>query len=132
MLVIRKKVKRSKLLCAHKYIRGVNQGKFCEDKAMIGYRYCKTHFKKNSYMAKFISRLERHIGNLLDVELVKNEFGEYEDQYTGFIFSVDSQKILGKRLTNRDLGKLDIYDIALSVKKGWDIFSNDDSSDSEN
>lgn len=127
MLIIKKKVRRSKLLCSHKYLRGANQGKFCEDKAMIGYRYCRLHFNKSKYTVKLLGKLERHIGDLLDVKLVKNEFGEYEDKYTGFIFSLESQKVLGKRSPNKELVNLDVYDIYLTIKKGWEIFSDDGS-----
>ena len=138
MLLIRKKVRaqpRSSSLCMHKYIRGANQGKFCDEKAMIGYRYCKLHFNKNKYTVKLLSKLERHMGDLLDVKLYKNKFGEYEDPYTGFIFSLESQKILGKRTNahgagGAELDKLNVYDIALSLKKGWEIYS-DDGSDAE-
>ena len=132
MLVIKKKVikQRSKLLCNHKYSRGINQGKFCNEAAMIGYKYCKTHFNKHKHVAMLINKLEKCLGNLLDIELVKNEFGEYEDQYTGFIFSLESQKVLGKRSSNREIEKLNIYDIALIMKKGWEIYS-DDNSDSD-
>lgn len=122
MIITKKiKVKRSKLLCSHRFMRGERSGKFCEEPALIGYRKCRQHHKKSYHQAKFANKMEKILGDLLLVKLYKNEFGEWEDKETGFIFDYDSHKVLGKRTDKRELENLKIMDIHLTVKRGWDI-----------
>lgn len=125
MIITKKKlviVKRSKLLCSHKFLRGEKTGKFCTELAMIGFVKCKTHFKKPRYQANLVAKLEKVMGDLLDVKLTKNEFGEWEDLETGFIFSYETQQIIGKRDSHKELKPLNIFDINLTLKRGWDIY----------
>jgi len=123
-MIIRKKriIKRDKSLCSHKFLRGERGGQYCNEPAMIGFTKCRTHFKKPRYQANLVAKLERVMGDLLEVKLSKNEFGEWEDPETGFLFSYDTHQVIGKRDAQRELKPLNVFDIHITLKRGWDIY----------
>lgn len=124
-LIIKTKRKRSKLLCNFYVTRGENAGKHCPETAMIGFTKCKKHFKKAPYQAKLIKKIENIIGPMLEFTVKRNEFGEWEHFDTGFLFDYDTQKIIGKRDSKRELVNLNIYDFDIALRNGWEISDKD-------
>lgn len=124
--VVKKKIRQSKLLCDHKFTRGEMAGKWCGEPNMMGFNKCKKHFKKPQYQTRLVAKLERVMGNLLVVDLTKNEFNEWEDPDTGFIFSHETQQVIGKRTDKREFTTLNKYDVHYALRRGWDMETPDE------
>lgn len=128
-LIIKKKIRHTKLQCNYKFVKGVNSGCLCKNPVVIGFSKCKEHIKHQKHKLLLITKIEKSVGNSLDINVYKNEFNEWEDYITGFIFDRDTGKVIKQRTNDRELKAPNIFDIYKMKKLGLKLEVNEENHD---